>query len=147
MRVKDNLIDNKSFIDSFLEGAHIARLATADREGRPHVVPVWYAWDGENIWISSYSSTRKINNLEDNKYVSIVIDVTGGEGGTKAVVLEGKAELVKEPRDFLCDKFNWIYKRYLGEEGVLEKSPQEWIYDPQNLLIQLKPEKTFTWNW
>lgn len=35
--------DKKVFIDSFLEGSHIARLATADREGKPHVVPVWYA--------------------------------------------------------------------------------------------------------
>ena len=145
--MKGNLIDNKAFIDSFLQGAHIARLATADREGHPHVVPVWYAWDGESIWISSYSSTRRINNLEDNKNVSVVIDVTGGEGETKAVLFEGKADLVKEPRDLLRDKFIWIYKRYLGEEGVLEKSPQEWIEDPLNLLIQLKPEKTFTWNW
>ena len=145
--MKDNLSDKKAFIDPFLEGAHIARLATADREGCPHVVPVWYAWDGESIWISSYSSTRKITNLEENKNVSIVIDVTGGKGETKAVVFEGKAELVKEPRDLLCDKFYWIYKRYLGEEGVLEKSPQEWIVDPQNLLIRLKPERTFTWNW
>ena len=143
----DNLTENKAFIDSFLEGAHIARLATADREGRPHVVPVWYAWDGESIWISSYSSTRKINNLEDNRNVSVVIDVTGGEGETKAVVFEGKAQLVKEPRNLLRDKFIWIYKRYLGEDGILEESPQEWIEDPQNLLVCLKPEKTFTWNW
>ena len=93
--MKDNLDDKKAFIDSFLDGAHIARLATADREGRPHVVPVWYAWDGESIWISSYSSTRKFNNLKDNRNVSVVIDVTGGEGETKAVLFEGKATLVK----------------------------------------------------
>ena len=145
--MKDNINGKKAFIDSFLEGAHIARLATSDREGHPHVVPVWYAWDGESIWISSYSSTRKINNLEENKDVSVVIDVTGGEGETKAVLFEGKAVLVKEPRDLLRDKFYRIYKRYLGEIGVLEKSPQEWIEDPQNLLIYLKPEKVFTWHW
>ena len=139
--------DKKVFIDSFLEGSHIARLATADREGKPHVVPVWYAWDGESIWISSYSSTRKIKNLEENRYVSIIIDVTGGKGETKAVLFEGVAQLVKEPRDFLRDKFYWIYKRYLGAEGVRANNPQEWIEDPQNLLISLKPEKIFTWKW
>src|SRR4030066_102956 len=105
MRVKENLSDKKAFIDPFLEGAHIARLATADREGCPHVVPVWYAWDGESIWISSYSSTRKITNLEGNRQVSIIIDVSGGGGETKAVLFEGEAELVKEPREFLRDKF------------------------------------------
>ncbi len=139
--------EKKEFIDSFLEGAHIARLATADREGRPHVVPVWYAWDGESIWISSYSSTRKISNLECNRFVSIIIDVSGGEGETRAVLFEGEAELVKEPREFLREKFYWIYRRYLGEEGVMATSPQEWIADPQNLLVRLKPQKVFTWNW
>lgn len=130
-----------------MEGSHLARLATADREGRLHVVPVWYAWDGESIWISSYSSTRKISNLEENQYVSIVVDVTGGEGETRALLFEGTAKLVKGPRDFLRDKFYWIYKRYLGEEGVYAKSPQEWIEDPQYLLVCLKPEMVFTWNW
>lgn len=139
--------DKKAFIDTFLEGSHIARLATADREGHPHVVPVWYAWDGESIWISSYSSTRKIKNLQENSNISIIIDVTGGEGKTRAVLFEGKSKLVKEPRDFLREKFYWIYKRYLGEEGVMAKSPQEWIEDPQNLLVFLKPEKVYTWKW
>jgi PPOX class probable F420-dependent enzyme len=139
--------EKKAFIDSFLEGSHIARLATVDRDGKPHVVPVWYAWDGETIWISSYSSTRKIMNLEENRKVSIIIDITGGEGETKAVLFEGQAQLIREPRDFLREKFYWIYKRYLGEEGVMAKNPQEWIEDSQNLLISLKPENVFTWKW
>ena len=75
------------------------------------------------------------------------MDVTGGEGETKAVLFEGEAKLVKEPRVFLRDKFYWIYKRYLGEEGVLAKDPQEWIEDPQNLLVCLTPQKVFTWKW
>ncbi len=79
--------------------------------------------------------------------MSVVIDVTGGDDETKAVVFEGKAMLIIEPRDLPRDKFYWIYKRYLGEEGVLEKSPQEWIEDPQNFLIRLKPERTFAWKW
>ena len=41
----------------------------------------------------------------------------------------------------------WIYKRYLGEEGVLEKDPQEWIADRHNMLIKLTPEKVITWQW
>ena len=42
--------EKKAFIDTFLEGSNTARLATADQGGKPHVVPVWYAWDGEKIW-------------------------------------------------------------------------------------------------
>jgi len=139
--------EKKQFIDTLLEEPLLARIATADRSGQPHVIPVWYGWDGESIWISSYSNPRKIQDLEENPKIAIAIDVAGEEGETRAVIFEGQADLVKGPSDFLRKQFLWIYIRYLGEEGVLEKSPQEWIADPHNLLIKLVPEKIITWKW
>lgn len=139
--------DKRNFVDELLVEPLIARMATADSSGQPHVVPVWYAWDGECIWISSYSNTRKIGDLNNNPKISVVVDVTGAKGETRAVVIEGTAALIKEPRDFLREKFYWIYTRYLGEEGVLAPDPQGWIEDPHNLLIKLAPEKVFTWQF
>jgi nitroimidazol reductase NimA-like FMN-containing flavoprotein (pyridoxamine 5'-phosphate oxidase superfamily) len=55
--------EKKEFIDTFLQEPLLARIATADRAGQPHVIPVWYGWDGESIWISSYSNTSKIKDL------------------------------------------------------------------------------------
>ena len=139
--------EKKQFIDTFLEEPLLARLATADRSGQPHVIPVWYGWDGESMWVSSYSNTRKVSDLEENPKIAIVIDIAGEKIDTKAVILEGQAELVKESPEFLRKQIIWIYKRYLGEEGVLDKDPQEWITDPHNMLIKLTPEKVITWQW
>ena len=139
--------EKKQFIDTFLEEPLLARLATADRSGQPHVIPVWYGWDGESMWVSSYSNTRKVSDLEENPKIAIVIDIAGEKIDTKAVILEGQAELVKEPPEFLRKQIIWIYKRYLGEEGALDKDPQEWITDPHNMLIKLTPEKVITWQW
>lgn len=139
--------EKAKFINHFLEQPLIARMATADKNGQPHVVPVWYGWDGECLWISSFSNTRKITELEKNPRISVCIDVTGEAGGTKAVIFEGEVELVKKPAELLRRQFHWIYQRYLGEKGVLEKEPQEWIQDPHNLLIKLIPARVFTWNW
>ncbi|NSW52042.1 MAG: pyridoxamine 5'-phosphate oxidase family protein [Anaerolineae bacterium] len=139
--------EKKAFIDSFLENAHIARVATSDSSGQPHVVPVWYAWDGESLWISSYSNTRKIKDLENNPKMAVSIDIAEEGGKTQAVIFEGTADLVRDPRDFLRQQFYWIYKRYLGDEGVKAPGPQEWIEDPHNLLIKLTPQQVYTWNW
>jgi nitroimidazol reductase NimA-like FMN-containing flavoprotein (pyridoxamine 5'-phosphate oxidase superfamily) len=125
----------------------IARLATADLNNQPHVVPVWFGWDGEYLWISSFSNTRKVKDLQQNPKVSVAIDVSGDDGKTQAVIMEGQAELVVEPRDFLRKQFQWIYTLYLGEEGVKAKDPQEWIEDSHNLLIKLSPEQVYVWNW
>ena len=139
--------EKRKLIDAFLEKPMIARMATADRHARPHVVPVWYAWDGTTIWISSFASTRKVAELRQNPYLSISIDVAEQNGATRAVILEGKSELITEPREFVASQSYWIYKRYLGDEGVLAKEPQSWIHDPENLLIKLTPEDIYTWEF
>lgn len=135
-----------SEIDDFLAQPHLARMATADPEtGQPHVVPVWYGWDGESLWISSFRGTRKIRDLARNPRISVVVDVDGESDGLRAVLLEGQAELVTEPRGMLEEKTEWVYTRYLGPEGVKAKDPQSWIKDPEALLIKLTPSWVKTW--
>lgn len=133
--------EKREIINGFLKQPLIARMATADLNGQPHVVPVWFGWDGATLWISSYSNTRKVGELEKNPKISLVIDIAEANNENKGVIFEGSVELVREPREFLRDKFVWIYTRYLGPEGVLAQEPQSWIEDPHNLLIKLTPDK------
>ena len=123
----------------------LARIATASPKTlRPHVVPVWFGWDGESLWISSFRSTRKIKNLQLNPYCSIAVDIADSGWDFQAVIFEGRVELVTEPVDFVREKTYWIYARYLGQEGALAPEPQSWMNDPENLLIKLTPERTYT---
>jgi len=139
---------NKNAIDEFLALPLLARLATADpATGQPHVVPLWYGWDGASIWISSFRSTRKIRELQKNPRVSICVDMAEEGKETKAVILEGEAELITAPFELLKQQTTWVYTRYLGPEGVLAKDPQSWIADPENLLIKLTPAKIMSWGW
>jgi nitroimidazol reductase NimA-like FMN-containing flavoprotein (pyridoxamine 5'-phosphate oxidase superfamily) len=95
----------------------IARMATCSiKTHRPHVVPVWFLWDGESIWISSYRSTRKVVDLEGNPYCSIAVDTAESGVDFEAVILEGQAELVTAPQDFVENMTTRIYTRYLGPE-------------------------------
>lgn len=132
-------------IDAFLDQPLLARMATADPEtNQPHVVPVWFGWDGESLWISAFRSTRKVRELLKNPRISVVIDVSEGEG-LHAVLMEGQAELFSEPRNRMEELTAWVYQRYLGPEGIKAADPQSWIKDPEALLIKLTPQKTKTW--
>jgi general stress protein 26 len=123
-----------------------ARMATASPKTiQPHVVPVWYLWDGESMWISSFRSTRKVKELQKNAKISICVDTTDVDPVVGGVVLEGEAELVTEPRPFMEEMTARVYTRYLGPEGVLGKDPQSWIHDPEALLIKLTPKKAYVW--
>ena len=48
------------------------RLATANpRTLQPHVVPVWFWWDGTSLWISAFSSTRKVKELLERRHARL----------------------------------------------------------------------------
>ena len=133
-------------ISTFLDQAILARFATATPEThQPHVVPVWFLWDGEVVWITSFKNTRKVRELRRNARCAMVIDTERNAYGVSAVLFEGEAELLTEPRAFVQEMATRIYTRYLGSDGVLAHDPQSWIHNPDNLIIKLKPGKTHTW--
>ena len=136
----------KAQIEETLNEVVLARLATANiKTGQPHVVPVWFLWDGESIYISSFASTRKIKDLQENPKCSILIEPIAGEGKLQAVLLEGMSELISEPRQLVEEISLRIYTRYLGAEGILADEPQSWSRDPENRIIKLKPNRIISW--
>ena len=81
--------ERKAQIDAFLAEPLLARLASASPETlQPHVVPVWYAWDGEIFWINSYVTTRKIGELRDNPRCAVVVDVAESQMLTAGNIVE-----------------------------------------------------------
>ncbi len=82
-----------------------------------------------------------------NPLISVAIDEVSADGKTQAVILEGKAELLRGPAELLQRQFTWIYSRYVGADHVSEPTYQDWIHDPLNALIKLTPAKVYTWSW
>lgn len=60
--------------------ARVARLATADREGRPHLVPVVFAVDGEQVYTAvdakpkRTTNLRRLANVRENPAVALLVD-------------------------------------------------------------------------
>jgi PPOX class probable F420-dependent enzyme len=92
------------------KGAHIGRrlraepiiwLSSVRPDGRPHLVPVWFLWDGAAILIFSKPAAQKVRNLRHNPQVMLALD--SADEGEDVVLLEGRAELLGEaaPRSTL----------------------------------------------
>jgi PPOX class probable F420-dependent enzyme len=66
----------------FITESRVARLATADPQGQPAVVPVCFVFDGENIYSAldekpkrvEHRALRRVRNIEANPKVSLVVD-------------------------------------------------------------------------
>ena len=138
--------DRKGLIEAVLAEPVLARLATTNpKTMQPHVVPVWFLWDGESVWVSSFVSTRKIHELKHNPQGAVLIESKQEGGKLTAVLLEGPVELVTEPRSLVSEIASRIYVRYLGPKGVKDPEPQSWLNDPENLLVKLTPKRIISW--
>ncbi len=136
----------KALIEAILAEPVLARLATTNPKSmQPHVVPVWFLWDGEFIWVSSFVSTRKIRELKDNPRGAILIESKQPDSKLQVVLIEGSVELVAEPHEMVSAISNKIYERYLGAEGVKDPEPQSWLNNPENMLIKLIPKRIISW--
>jgi len=60
--------------------ARVAHLATVGADGRPHVVPICFALDGDTLYTAvdgkpkSTRALRRLANIEANPQVEVVID-------------------------------------------------------------------------
>ena len=63
-----------------LAAARVARLATADRDGQPHLVPVTFAVDGDLIYTAvdhkpkTTANLRRLRNIRENPRVALLAD-------------------------------------------------------------------------
>ena len=136
-------------IEKFLENALLARLATAvpSKEDpsmfQPHNTPVWFLWDGESLFISAFTSTRKVKEVRRNPYIAVLIDVEKTIDGIQAVLMEGKCDWIPQsPQTQEISRA--IYVRYMGE-GANDPAPRSWVVDPENSLIKLTPQNIYSW--
>jgi nitroimidazol reductase NimA-like FMN-containing flavoprotein (pyridoxamine 5'-phosphate oxidase superfamily) len=59
----------------FLQSERVARMATVNMASNsPHVVPVCFAFDGQNIYTTLYASSKRLKNMKEGSKVSLLID-------------------------------------------------------------------------
>jgi PPOX class probable F420-dependent enzyme len=87
--------EKDAHVDQRLRNEIMIWLASTRPDGRPHLVAVWFLWDGSNFLIFSQPKTQKLRNIRHNPTVMLALD-TADEGGD-IVRIEGRAELVTDP--------------------------------------------------
>jgi len=139
MRVKMSLEETRQYLGETL----LARLATSDA-GWPHVVPVWFEFDGKVFWIPAQAKTSKVEHIRRDRRVSLVIDtytVPISKFNIRQVMVKGEAELVKDETletNPSRSRTISIYRRYLGKGSENTKLVSQ-LLAKERYLIKVKP--------
>jgi PPOX class probable F420-dependent enzyme len=94
-------------------GTRTGKLATVRRDGRPHVVPVWFVLDGDDLVFTTGAGSVKARNMRRDPRVTLCVD--DERPPFAYVAVEGEASL-GEDMDELLRFATAIGGRYMSAE-------------------------------
>jgi general stress protein 26 len=98
----------------------VVRMAVNDPEGYPHVVPVWFGLDGDDLMIFGFYNTRKIGYIKADPRGSVQI---GGELGNDGYLLKGTYALETDIDNQWAKKITYAYE---ADRANADKLLAEW---------------------
>ncbi|MDE1825747.1 MAG: pyridoxamine 5'-phosphate oxidase family protein [Candidatus Micrarchaeota archaeon] len=119
----------------FIRKRSEARVATVSSKGWPQVTTVVHAFNGRHIYFAMDYGSRKRKNLLHSNKISIIIDVY--ERQPKAVMMQGRAELLEKGKDF-------AYTRHLLEMRHAYFQANK-IKETKAVLVKITPIRKVSW--
>ena len=119
-----------------LQGTFTGKLGTINKDGTPHVVPIWYTVDGEgNIIFNTGDKSVKAKNIRRVNRVRLCVD--DQTPLFSFVIIDGIAEIISDEPSEVYKWAKIIAARYMGynkseEYGRRNSAEGE-------LLVKIKP--------
>ncbi|MFJ4005069.1 PPOX class F420-dependent oxidoreductase [Streptomyces sp. NPDC090023] len=113
-------------------GTRTGKLATVRADGSPHIAPIWFLLDGDELVFNTGEETVKGRNLARDPRVALCVD--DDQPPFSFVVLNGQARLSED----LDDIRRWatrIAARYMGEDRAEEFGARNGV--PGELLVRV----------
>ncbi|WP_007515161.1 PPOX class F420-dependent oxidoreductase [Pseudofrankia saprophytica] len=115
-------------------GTRTGKLATVRADGRPHIAPIWFVLDGDDILFNTGADTVKGRNLRRDGRASLCVD--DDTPPYAFVIVSGTVTLSED----LAEVRRWataIGGRYMGADRAEEFGRRNGV--PGELLVRLTP--------
>jgi PPOX class probable F420-dependent enzyme len=125
--------ESKQFL---LTGTRTGKLATVRADGRPHVAPIWFDLDGDDLVFMTWHESVKAANMRRDPRVSICVDEEIAPYAF--VIVEGEITFSEDAGE----RAYWarrIGARYMGED--LADAYGERNSVEGELVVRVKPTK------
>ncbi len=110
-------------------------LATVGRDGHPHVVPVWFWWDGKSFLIYAVPG-QKVRDIEANPNTALHLNTD--PVGNDVVRIDGTAKI--DPKQPPAYKVTNYVRKYRDQIQGLDLTPKEFS-EQYRLAIRVRPTR------
>lgn len=115
-------------IAELLDADVVARLATIDVDGYPHVTPIWFLWVAGAFYLTSYTDRPHLQRIRTNPRVGLVVDVedelrADGERPNRQVRVIGNATLSVDTSSIWTQRIRRKYIDHTVAPGAAHSNP------------------------
>lgn len=128
-------------IDRMLRTETVVWLSTVNPDGTPHLVPVWFSWDGGAILIASKAHAKKVRNLRSNP--SVMLALGEPDDDFDVGMVRGVAELLEEPAAAALPAAHLV--KYRTQMAAIGLTPEEFLRT-YSLVIRIRPTSFLPWH-
>jgi PPOX class probable F420-dependent enzyme len=131
-------------IRTFLQSATPARLGvvgTNGADGFPHLVPVWYRFDGARVHIWTLEARAWVRNARRDERVAF--SVQEEDTGARGVSVRGRAAVTTSDAAWVTDEIRAITLRYIPDPVEAEAYVQRW--PDLRTIVSITPERLAGW--
>lgn len=134
-------MSDTEYRDFITAGTRTAEWASVRRDGGPHVVPVWFVLEGDDLLITTGSKSVKGRAVLRDPRVGLCID--DDRPPYAFVMIEGRATISTDP-DEVLRAATLNARRYVGPERAQEYGRLNG--GPGMLLVRVTPQKVLSEN-
>jgi nitroimidazol reductase NimA-like FMN-containing flavoprotein (pyridoxamine 5'-phosphate oxidase superfamily) len=119
------------------------QLGTLDKEGYPHITPIWFVWDRGAFYMSSLPDKAHVRRLERDPRASFAVDIEeaerdDGERPNRSVRAVGPAELFDDTGGAWTRRITEKYIVGPGRDATVARRSGQ-----PRVVIRLQPVRLF----
>jgi PPOX class probable F420-dependent enzyme len=143
---RDEIRMSEAEVGAFLREQRTVICATIDRDGAPHVMPLWYVLRDRDVWAWTYAASQKVRNLERDPRATLTVEAGETYEELRGVMLRTQAEIERDP-DLVTALGLALYERYL-DTGELPADVRETIarQSPKRVAIRFVEHSRASWD-
>lgn len=150
---RDRIRLSDSELRDFLDSSHTLQVASIGPDGRPHLVPMWFAVDAEQrVVFTTYRSSQKVRNIERDPRVTLLVEDGAVYDELRGVMIEGEAELLDDD-DATREVMRLVGAKYYqggpssaaDDEGARAR-PDRRRAVPKRIAVRVRPSTVASWD-
>jgi PPOX class probable F420-dependent enzyme len=132
-------------VAALLAASRTVTCATIGRDGRPHLMPLWYVLRDAELWAWSYAKSQKVRNLERDPRCTLQVETGTEYNELRGVMLDCDAVIHRELDDVAALGAE-IAARYGGRALTSELAAAMRAQAAKRVALQFVERRRVTWD-